>query len=128
MLGWISLIYGFFAFCRLAAAAPTPEEIGIAGWTILHTVTIAYPENPTFDQKNNMLIFFQYFAKVYPCAVCSQHFQMEIAQDPPRTESRDELTQWLCRIHNRVNVRLGKPEFDCANLYKRWDPRSNHIS
>lgn len=23
---------------------------------------------------------------------------------------------WLCGVHNRVNERLGKEEFDCANV------------
>lgn len=23
---------------------------------------------------------------------------------------------WLCAIHNRVNARLDKPEFDCTNV------------
>lgn len=38
----------------------------------------------------------------------------------PDTRSRHTLSQWLCGIHNDVNVRLGKPEFDCSRVDERW--------
>jgi FAD-linked sulfhydryl oxidase len=31
-----------------------------------------------------------------------------------------ELSQWLCRIHNEINRRLGKQEFDCSKVDERW--------
>ena len=38
----------------------------------------------------------------------------------PDTSSRHSLSQWFCRLHNSVNVRLGKPEFDCSRVDERW--------
>lgn len=108
----------------LTGPAPTGEAIGNAGWTILHTTTMAYPDNPTSEQQASMSKFFHYFAIVYPCTICSTHFQSELVQDPPKTESRKKLTQWLCEVHNRVNKRLGKAEFPCADIYTRWDART----
>lgn len=35
---------------------------------------------------------------------------------PPQTSSRAALSNWACSIHNIVNARLGKAEFDCNNL------------
>ena len=26
----------------------------------------------------------------------------------------------MCEMHNRVNVKLGKPEFDCSKVFQRW--------
>jgi FAD-linked sulfhydryl oxidase len=39
-----------------------------------------------------------------------------------RVESRQELAVWLCRQHNEVNAKLGKPPFACdfAALDARW--------
>ena len=39
-----------------------------------------------------------------------------------RVESREALSVWLCRQHNVVNVKLGKPAFPCdfASLDARW--------
>lgn len=38
----------------------------------------------------------------------------------PDARSCHSLSQWLCRIHNDINVRLGKPEFDCSRVDERW--------
>ena len=38
----------------------------------------------------------------------------------PDTSSRYNFSQWLCRLHNDVNKRIGKPEFDCSKVDERW--------
>lgn len=52
--------------------------------------------------------------------VLSHLYVFRIKQDPPRTESQEALSQWLCKMHNRVNVKIGKPEFDCSKVNERW--------
>ena len=39
-----------------------------------------------------------------------------------RVESREALSVWLCRQHNVVNAKLGKPAFPCdfKALDARW--------
>ncbi|KAG9062707.1 hypothetical protein KI688_005013 [Linnemannia hyalina] len=46
----------------------------------------------------------------------ADHFQEMLKQHPPQTSSRASLSNWTCSVHNIVNVRLGKPEFDCSTL------------
>lgn len=120
---WICLLGLLLSTITALETPPTPEAIGHSGWTILHTTTIAYPDNPTAEQQETMRAFFSSFAKVYPCASCSVHFQQELADDPPQVLSRTALAQWLCGVHNRVNLRLGKPAFPCEQVFARWDPR-----
>lgn len=68
-----------------------------------------------------------------PEAVTCSYFQMKCRQrlnalfpihrlktNQPDTRSRHALSQWLCGIHNDINVRLGKPEFDCSRVDERW--------
>jgi FAD-linked sulfhydryl oxidase len=43
-----------------------------------------------------------------------------LRSDPPQTASHDDLSQWLCRLHNRVNNKLGKEQFDCSKVNERW--------
>lgn len=43
-----------------------------------------------------------------------------IKKNPPCTKSRDDLAKWLCDRHNTVNVKLGKPTFDCSKVHERW--------
>lgn len=46
----------------------------------------------------------------------ADHFQEMLKQHPPQVSSRTSLSNWACSVHNIVNVRLGKPEFDCSTL------------
>lgn len=40
----------------------------------------------------------------------------------PQTSSRGSASLYLCHLHNLVNSRLGKPEFDCGvNLRDVYD-------
>ncbi|KAJ8866377.1 hypothetical protein PR048_032220 [Dryococelus australis] len=39
---------------------------------------------------------------------------------PPPAQSQEQLSQWLCDVHNGVNERLGKPLFDCSRVNERW--------
>ena len=43
-----------------------------------------------------------------------------LQQDTPDTKSRSAFSQWLCRIHNDVNQKIGKPQFDCSKVDERW--------
>ena len=38
-----------------------------------------------------------------------------------QTSSRKTASLWLCHVHNLVNERLGKPEFDCLTLDEKYD-------
>ena len=38
-----------------------------------------------------------------------------------QTGSRKSASLWLCHVHNQVNARLGKPEFDCLTLDAAYD-------
>lgn len=40
--------------------------------------------------------------------------------DPPKTNSQNELSQWLCNLHNKINVKIGKEKFDCSKVNERW--------
>lgn len=43
-----------------------------------------------------------------------------IRRNQPDTRTRACFTQWLCRLHNEVNRKLGKPDFDCSQVDERW--------
>jgi hypothetical protein len=58
--------------------------------------------------------------ELYPCSECARHLRTELAKRPPRVGSRQELSNWMCALHNRVNERLGKPAFNCAVAQQRW--------
>lgn len=67
-----------------------------------------------------MKTFFTIFSKIYPCKPCAEDMRRDLEDEPPITTSRHELSQWLCRLHNKVNNKLGKELFDCSTVDERW--------
>ena len=43
-----------------------------------------------------------------------------LKDNPIQHDNRKTFVLYLCRLHNNVNIRLGKPEFDCNNALKFW--------
>lgn len=104
----------------------SPEIWGEYAWKFLHIVTLAYPENPTLEDKIRYYQFFQSLQYVLPCAKCrynmSQHFKRY-----PLTEealsSRANLMKWLIDIHNVVNYYTGKQMLsypDAVQQIQNW--------
>ncbi|KAJ4483612.1 ERV/ALR sulfhydryl oxidase domain-containing protein [Lentinula aciculospora] len=95
--------------------------LGRATWKLLHTMTLRYPENPTNDERSALNSYFHLLSRLYPCGECATEFQSLLRRFPPQTSSRRAASLWLCAVHNEVNHRLRKPEFDCAHLDDEYD-------
>lgn len=104
--------------------APTPEDIGRAGWTILHTTAAAFPNRPSPSQQQDFRDFIRSWSRLYPCSVCSYHMRQELQQRDIVATNKREASRFVCEIHNSVNSMLGKSEADCdpEKLLKRWHP------
>ena len=102
------------------APPPGRASIGRATWTMLHSISVHYPENPSEEQKAEMEAFLKSMSKVYPCKVCRDDLSEQLVLFPPQLDSRKEYATWMCDLHNRVNLMLGKPEFDCSLVFDRW--------
>ncbi|RCI04292.1 hypothetical protein CU098_011941 [Rhizopus stolonifer] len=98
------------------------ETLGRHTWTLLHTMAAYYPEKPEKKQQESMKTFFESFAEHYPCWFCkaSNDFKQDMSANPIDVTSRDALSEWLCRRHNKVNEKLGKKQFDCSKVFERW--------
>ena len=77
---------------------------GPSGWKMLHLITFRYdPSN-----KVNMRDFFSSMPFILPCKFCRTSLTEYMEEDPlePALASRDSLSRWLWRIHNKVNNKL----------------------
>uniref|UniRef100_A0A383WB31 Sulfhydryl oxidase n=1 Tax=Tetradesmus obliquus TaxID=3088 RepID=A0A383WB31_TETOB len=98
------------------------EDLGRATWTFLHTLAAQFPEHPTRQQQRDARQLIDSLTRIYPCADCSKHFQELVRRDPPVVSSGRDFAVWMCRTHNAVNRRIGKPSFNCDLVAARWAP------
>ena len=110
---------------RLKKELPCPimrDELGRNTWSLLHTMAANYPDNPSAGDQSKARYFIESLARFYPCRHCAEDFQADIERNPPNVTSRIDFSIWMCEAHNRVNVKLGSPKFDCdiKNLDLRW--------
>ncbi|CAI7793454.1 unnamed protein product [Closterium sp. NIES-53] len=117
---WAGPAPDFLKKAAQEAGPATKEELGRATWTFLHTLAAQFPEKPNKQQQKDAKEFVTLLARVYPCKICSYHFQKIVKANPPQAGSRGELEQYMCRLHNIVNRSLKKPEFPCKRVSSRW--------
>lgn len=96
-------------------------ELGRASWKLLHTMMARFPEKPSDDDSQALKTYIHLFARLYPCGECARHFQGLLKKYPPQIRSRNSAAAWACFVHNQVNIRLKKPEFNCINIGDFYD-------
>lgn len=82
---------------------------GPAGWKFLHTITFAYPDQPTLQQQRSATDLFTSLQDMLPCPACQGHYQEFLKQNPIPVSNAVDLQKWLVNLHNSVNQRLQKP-------------------
>ena len=97
---------------------------GNQAWDFLHAVTFNYPDSPTAEQMRDHREFFELVARVLPCETCRRHFREELHEKRPVVDwlaSRDQLSRWLCDVHNDVNRRTNKPIIPYTAVKAKFD-------
>ena len=78
-----------------------------------------YPTNPNRSDRIDFNTTFRNMLRYLPCDdPCQKHSKEWIAKNPPDLESRDAITAYMCKFHNSVREKQGKPLVDCNNVGK----------
>ncbi|EKX34976.1 hypothetical protein GUITHDRAFT_42578, partial [Guillardia theta CCMP2712] len=93
------------------------DQLGRHTWYFLHSVGVTYPEYPTPADEQAVRFLVAALGQLFPCKSCRRHLQRTLSTNvtlgPVPTASREELSRWLCQLHNIVNIKTGKAEFLC---------------
>jgi len=107
---------------------------GAPAWFYLHLVAAGYPLDPdAYDLKHdhplnytrrNYVNFFKNVGKTLPCGLCRSSYDRFIDElrVEDYTDSRRSLAEFVFKIHNKVNEKLGvplEPNFD--SIYKKFE-------
>jgi hypothetical protein len=86
---------------------------GPLGWMTLHSVSVIYPDTPTFEEKQIAREFLKEFAACITCNICKDHFTVFLNRYmmtyPSYLDSKHDFFMFVVRAHNDVNRRLDKP-------------------
>ena len=91
-------------------------------WFTLHTITLSYPDKPTYENKRQFNDFFMVLQHVIPCNVCKEHYIKHISNFPISTalDSKEHLVMWLFNLHNMVNRELKKKEITFLEFQEKY--------
>lgn len=105
-----------------------PNLWGPSCWKFIHYLTMAYPDNPSHEEKQAIKNFIYSLGKVLPCENCRVHFAMNL-ENFPLTEnvlsSKYNLINWAREVHNEVNTRKNKKNWSYQEVIKEYSPKND---
>jgi hypothetical protein len=74
-------------------------------WFTLHTICLNFPENPTYIERQQHLLFFESLKTILPCSICRNHYKKFLQEQPisPYLDNKNSLKRWVLDCHNNVN-------------------------
>jgi len=90
----------------------SPDVWGPIFWATMHIATLGYPVQPTQHDQEQAVHFYESLTVMIPCPICRDHYSHILTEMPVKdaVKGRDELINWVFRVHNKVNAQLDKPE------------------
>jgi len=91
-------------------------------WFVIHVTATKYPDNPSHEDKHAYREFYGNLWRFLPCKMCANHYQEHWHEMPidPHLASRAALFEWTVKLHNAVNLSLGKPAMPLADAVAHY--------
>jgi hypothetical protein len=84
-------------------------------WYNIHIVALAYPDNPSNEDKQNYKEYYTSIQNILPCSYCRDHYKKNLLDNPLNDNvlsSQQNLVKWTIDLHNVVNKQLNKKIVD----------------
>jgi len=83
---------------------------------------MSYPKEPTEQDKQIYLRFFNDLQNIIPCDKCQYNYSNNLEKYPIESglKTRETLIQWLINIHNEVNKENGSPEYTYDQVIEEY--------
>ncbi len=88
-----------------------PPFFGPIVWDNMMLFATNYPNEPTNEDKTNMLQWLTLTMIFLPCGGCSMHGKAYIEKHPPNVSTKENLIKYIVEFHNYVNVSLKKSTY-----------------
>ena len=91
-----------------------PNFWGPKFWAVLHTISFAYPQNPSQEEKKHHIDYILSLQYILPCEACRQHVMQNLRKMKfgiHHMKNRDTFSKFVYDLHNEVNKMLGKPVY-----------------
>ena len=100
-----------------------PDVWGPYGWYFLHSITLAYPDNPTDDDKTYHKNFLESLKNILPLENVVIITEQTLLTYPIENhlENKESLFKWLVDVHNRVNIDNDKREYSYDEVTKLYE-------
>lgn len=100
--------------CTCSCDSERMDEVGRAGWRLIHSLAANYPEEPKFYQKFPWYGFVETLINFYPCQRCRDHLWFNIDRYGMHTANKTDLSMFMCFLHNDVNRIKGNEAYPCT--------------
>jgi hypothetical protein len=99
-----------------------PKIWGPHYWFFLHTVAMTYPHHPNAITKKKYYEFIQNLPLFIPVEKISGEFSHLLNEYPitPYLDNRDSFVRWVHFIHNKINVKIEKPEISLNEFFVQY--------
>lgn len=87
-----------------------PSIWGPPLWDVLHTIgymTKRCKSSLQTDSQREAIWILRHIEYIIPCKECVQHL-IQFRNEYPVPNSYTMIGEWICKLHNSVNVKLGK--------------------
>jgi hypothetical protein len=96
---------------------PPPSVWGPPLWTVLHEIGPLSGRIPSLckDSERECIWLLNHLEYVIPCKECIDHL-IQFRRKNPIPKSYTTIGEWVCRLHNSVNEKLGKEIVEYSEL------------